>query len=393
MARPGFNIRDWVDWRQPGTLLSAVGHGALVLFSVAAFSSAKPFEVAKEATPIDVISEKEFNEITKGEQKAQPLPEPQRRAERVAETRQERDPGEAKKDIAADPPKAEPPKALAEPEPKPLPEPPRQVAAAPPPLLPTPPELRPVRTPAQPPAPRPAPAEDEEEDEKAELPKPPQKAEPKPEPKREDLTKILEEKKREEEKARAEAQKAAEEKRKADERRQAEQNRKAQAEKKAREEREKRQRGAAEAQRLEDQIRQRLLTSREAPASTGATGAAVQRQASLGTETATGQKLSPNERSQLIGILTEQMNRCLNIPPGAIPRSKPIVQLTLARDGSIISGPTLLNPVNESGYMPYAEANMRALRNCAPFRIPARFLSMYNDWKTLRIGFDPSEMQ
>jgi colicin import membrane protein len=253
--------------------------------------------------------------------------------------------------------------------------------------------LRPVRTPAQPPAPRPAPAEDEEEDEKAELPKPPQKAEPKPEPKREDLTKILEEKKREEEKARAEAQKAAEEKRKADERRQAEQNRKAQAEKKAREEREKRQRGAAEAQRLEDQIRQRLLTSREAPASTGATGAAVQRQASLGTETATGQKLSPNERSQLIGILTEQMNRCLNIPPGAIPRSKPIVQLTLARDGSIISGPTLLNPVNESGYMPYAEANMRALRNCAPFRIPARFLSMYNDWKTLRIGFDPSEMQ
>jgi colicin import membrane protein len=397
MARPGFTFRDWVDWRQPGTLLSAVGHGALVVFSVAAFSSAKPFEAAKEATPIDVISEREFNEISKGEQKAQPQPQPQRRAERVAETRQERDPGEAKKDVAAEPPKAEPTQPIAEPEPKPLPEPPRQVAVAPPQPLPTPPELRPVRTPTPAPAPRPVPQEEHEEDEKAELPKPPKKVEPKPEPKpepkREDLTKILEEKKREEEKARAEAQKAAEEKRKAEERRQAEEKRKAEAEKKAREEREKRQREAAEAKRLEDQIRQRLLTSREAPASTGATGAEVQRQASLGAENATGRKLSPNERSQLIGILTEQMNRCLNIPPGAIPRSKPVVQLTLARDGSITSGPTLLNPSSEAGYMPYAEANMRALRNCAPFRIPTRFLAMYDDWKTLRIGFDPSEMQ
>jgi colicin import membrane protein len=397
MARPGFNIRDWVDWRQPGTLLSAVGHGALVVFSMVAFSSAKPFEAAKEATPIDVISEREFNEITKGEQKAQPQPQPQRRVERVAETRQERDPGEANKDIAAEPPKTVPPKPLAEPEPKPLHEPPRQVAVAAPPPLSTPPDLRPVRAPTPVPAPRPVPQEEDEEDEKAGLPKPPKRVEPKPEPKaepkREDLTKILEEQKREDKKARAEAQKAAEERRKAEERRQAEDRRNAEAEKKAREEREKRQREAAEAKRLEDQIRQRLLTSRETPASTGATGAEVQRQASLGAENATGRKLSPNERSQLIGILTEQMNRCLNIPPGAIPRSKPVVQLTLARDGSITSGPTLLNPSSEAGYMAYAEANMRALRNCAPFRIPTRFLAMYDDWKTLRIGFDPSEMQ
>jgi colicin import membrane protein len=369
MASKIATLKSLVDWRQPGVLLSAVGHVALLVAGVVAFSTNKPFTPATEASPVDVISEQQFNEMTKGEKKCEKLPEPKTRADRIAEIQKQNDPGEAKKDVPAEPAKSEPPKAEA---PKPEPEPPK-VAAVIPPVRP--PELRPVRTPLPTPPVKPEEAE-EEEDEKAELPKrQPPKPEPKPEPK-EDLTKILEEQKRIEEQKKAEEKAVAEAK-------------KAEAEKKAREEREKRLKEQAEAKKLEDSIRQRLLTSREAPSSSGATAAQTSRQASLGTETATGKKLSPSERSQLVGLLTDQMNRCLNIPPGAMPRSTPIISIQLSRDGAIIGGPTLTNPKNEAGYTPFAEANMRALRGCAPYRIPARFMDTYNDWKNLSIGVIP----
>lgn len=383
MARKLDTLRSLLDWRQPGGFVSVAGHAAMLIVGLAAFSSAKPFTPAQEGVAVDVISEREFNEMMKGEKKGEKRPEPQPRAESVSEIRRNNEPGEAKRDVAAEPVKAEPPKAEAKPEPQ------RQVAALPPPPV-RPPELKPV---ARPPEPKPQP--EEPEDEKAELPTPPKRPDPKPEPKKEDLAKLLEQKQIEEK--RREEAKAAEDQRKAEENRKAEEKKRADeraaAERRTREDREKREKEAAEARRLEDAIRQRLLTSREAPSSTGATGAQVSREASLGTENATGRRLSPSERSQLIGHLTEQMNRCLSIPPGAVPRSKPIVALALGRDGSITSGPTLTNPMNEPGYMPYAEANMRALRNCAPFKIPERFMATYEDWKSLLIGFDPSEMQ
>ena len=365
------------NWRRPGGMLSASGHIALFVVGVVGLSTTKPFTPAQETMAVDMISEQQFNEMMKGEQKAKPAPEPQRRVDRVAELKQDRDPGEAKKDVAAEPPKVQP-------KPEPAVEPPKVAAVTPPaPPVPAPP----LRT--QPPKP----VEPEEEEEEVEVPL--KKAAPKkPEPPKPDpLQKLIEEQKRSEEKARQEAAaKAAEEKRKADEKRLADEKKRLDAEKKAREAKEKAAKEAADAKKLEDSIRQRLLTSREAPASSGATGAAPSRQASLGNPNASGRKLSPSERGQLIGLLTDQMNRCLSIPPGAIPKGKPIVALSLGRDGSITGGPTLTNPSGEAGYMPYAEANMRALRSCAPYRIPPKFLDTYDDWKQLRIGFDPSEM-
>lgn len=372
MAGKLATLKSLIDWRQPGGLLSAAGHVALLVAGVVAFSTNKPFAPATEAAPVDVISEAQFNEIMRGEKQGEKKPEPAIRADRVAEIQKANDPGIAKQDVPAEPPKVEPPRAEIQ---KPEPDPPKQVAAIPPVR---PPELRPVQTPLPTPPAKPEEPE-EDEDEKAELQK---RQPPKAEPKKEDLTKLLEEQKRLEE------QKKAEEKKKADEKLAAE-KKKADAEKKAREEREKRQKEQAEAKRLEDSIRQRLQTSREAPSSSGATAAQVSRQASLGVENATGKRLSPSERSQLVGLLTEQMNRCLNIPPGAMPRSTPIISIQLSRDGAIIGGPTLVNPRNEAGYTPFAEANMRALRGCAPYRIPARFMDTYNDWKNLSIGVIP----
>jgi hypothetical protein len=93
-----------------------------------------------------------------------------------------------------------------------------------------------------------------------------------------------------------------------------------------------------------------------------------------------------------VGLLTDQMNRCLNIPPGASPKTAPIISIQLSRDGAIIGGPTLTNPRGEPGFAPFAEANMRALRNCAPYRIPERFHATYNDWKNLSIGILPPDL-
>jgi colicin import membrane protein len=33
---------------------------------------------------------------------------------------------------------------------------------------------------------------------------------------------------------------------------------------------------------------------------------------------------------------------------------------------------------------------LRAVRRCAPFRVPAQFAPYYSDWKTLNVQFDLS---
>lgn len=423
------SLKKLVSWRQPGGLVSAVSHLALLVASFAAFSSAKPFEAASESVPVDIVSEKDFTELTKGARDSKlVLPEPQRRVDKIAETKSDKDPGEAKKDIAAEPPKVEP-----APEPPPsVPTPPARVAIAPPtpaqvpPAPPTPP-IPPARPPELRVAPPPEPIvkDDAPDDAEAELSKqkPIKRVEPKKdEIKPADLTKLLEDKQREEDKRKAEAEKKALEKeaaeiaaREAREKEKREALRAAQekaAQEKASQEKlalekavqskneqakneqvkkEKAAKEAAEAKKLEESIKNRLLASKEQAASTGSTGATLQKQASLGAPEATGRKMSASERSQIIGILTEQMNRCLSIPPGAFPKGVPIVALSLSREGMITGGPRLTNPSSETGFTPFAEANMRALRACQPFRIPARFQPMYDDWKNLNIGLLPPD--
>lgn len=407
--RKGFDLRSLVDWRQPGGVVSAGAHVVLLVVGLGLFSGAKPLQKAEEASPVDVVSEQQFNEIMKGEQKGEKKPEPQQRADRAAELKKENDPGQAKKDVPTEPPKAaeaEPPPPA--PTPQPLPTPPQRVATIPPPPQRAP-ELR-----TRPVAPPPEPEEEEEgEPIKKAAPKPPEpkKAEPKP-PQPDQLAKLLEEKERQEAKEKQEAKeradakakadaaaKAAEQKRvedaklkaEADAKAAADAKRKADAEKRAKEARDKAAKEKADAERLEASIRNRLNASREAPSSTGATAPNPSQQASLGAQQATGKRLSPSDKSRLIGILTDQMNRCLSIPPGAMPKSVPIINIQLGRDGTITGGPTLANPLNEPGFRPFAEANMRALRNCAPYNIPTRFLDTYNDWKNLSIGVVPSD--
>lgn len=456
--------------REPGAMLSLVAHVGALVFALYSFSSAKPFDPATESVPVDVMSEKEFSDMMKGVKTGEKTPEPVRRVDKVAETKDDKDPGQAKKDVDAPPPKAAeaPPPPKADPKPEPRQEA-RPEPVKPPPAPPSPPKLAsvvpppPLRT--APPVKAPA-AKTEEEDEdeadaeviKQKVPKKAEpKAEPKPEPKPAPEKQRLEEKLRADQKAaedakrkaeadakakaeakakadakaradakaaadakekllekleaEAEAKEKAEEARKlADAKAKAEAAAKAQAvaEAKAKAEAAAKAKAAADAKakaaadakaksdaesnKLNDAIRNRLLASREAPSSTGSTGAAVSRQASLGAPSASGKKLSPSDRSQLIGLLTEQMNRCISYS-GSAPKTGPQITFTLNRDGSISGGVQLANSAGEPSFRPFAEASMRALRNCQPYRIPARFLETYDDWKNVRLNIDTSDMQ
>lgn len=399
-------LKSFLDWRRPGGALSAAGHAAILVAGVYAFSTAQPFQPAAEAVAVDVVSDQQFNEMMKGDKTSKVVAkEPERRIDRVAETKEDKDPGLEKKDVPTPPTKQE-----AKPEPKPEPE--QKVAAIVPPTRP--PELRvtpPVVTPTPPKPPVKVEEEEDEIDEQAELLR---RKKIEDQKKAEDAAKAIEAKRKLEEKLKAEAQaqaqaKAAEDKKKldetlkaeadaekrAEEKRVADAKKKAEAEKKARDDKAKKDREAKEAaeeNKLNDAIRNRLLASKETPSSTGSTGAAVSNRSTAGTATATGKKLSPSDRSQLIGILTEQMNRCISYS-GTAPKTGPQLTFTLSREGGINGGVQLANGSGESNFRPFSEAAMRALRNCQPYRIPTRFMDSYDDWKNVRLNIDTSDMQ
>ena len=416
-------LKRFFDWRQPGGALSAGGHVMLLVVGLYTMSSAKPFTPAQEAVAVDVVSEKDFAEMMKGDKTSKVVAKaPERRVEKVDPVNKENDPGAEKRDVAsAEAPKAPPPVAkTVEPKPEP-PKPPveQKVAVVTPPARP--PELR-----IAPPVPAPPAKADEEEDEideKAELLR---KKKLEDKKKADEAAKAAADEKRkldEKLKAEAEAQKRAEDKQReadrqakaaedkkkldeklkaeaeaemrAEEKAKADAKKKADAEKKAKEDKAKKEqaaREAAEAEKLNNAIRQRLLASKEAPSSTGATGAALSNRSTAGTTDATGKKLSPSDRSQLIGILTEQMNRCISYS-GSAPKTGPQLTFTMTREGGISGGVQLANRSGEANFNAFSEAAMRALRNCQPYRIPARFLDSYDDWKNVRLNIDTSDMQ
>ena len=366
-----------LDTSEPGVWVSGVAHAALLgaaLFSL----SAPTFPEAQEGIPVEIITDNQFSQITKGETNAkQALPTPKPRVDRVAETdraaRSRR--GEAGRARAADPARRDEGR--------------REGGAR--------------RRPPPPPPP------------------PPPRAEPQSDPKAEEARKLIEkaeaeaiERQRAEAKARAEAEaKAAEAKAKAEAEAKAKAVAEAQA--KAKAEAEAKAKADAEAKRVAEakakaeaeakakrqaeladkfnpgDIRQ-LLQSKEKAQSSGATGSEVQKTAALGTATGTAAKLNPSQRDALMGILREQMERCYQAPISASAgnATAPVLDIRLNQDGSLTTEPAIIRAGASSTDRAVADAALRAVRRCAPFRVPAQFAPFYSDWKILNVQFDLS---
>jgi colicin import membrane protein len=295
----------------------------------------------------------------------------------VAETVEDRDPGEDKRDAPA-PPKRPAEMQVAEKE--------EEVAAQPPPAPPPPP---PARAEVEP---EPDPAETQKLIEKAEAEALAQKkaAEAKAEAKAkaqaeaEAKAKALAEAKRLAE-AKAKAEADAKAKAEAEAKKVAEAKAKAQAEAKARKE-------AELAKKLDLGDLRQFLENKDKHQSSGATGAEVQKTASLGTATGSAAKLNPSQRDALMGWFRDEIGRCYNAPISASAgnATPPVLDIRLNQDGSLSSQPSVLRAGASSTDRAVADAALRAVRRCAPFRVPAQFAPYYSDWKTLNVQFDLS---
>jgi colicin import membrane protein len=397
-------------FRQPGVPLSLGLHGAVLVASLLSFNQPVILPDPVEAVSIEVVTDSLIKEVTKGEQSAkQAAPTP--RVDRVSPKVEQNAPGEAAKQVNTD--------AVPKPQEATAKEERKEVAAVvPPPLpvVPTPP--KPVEPPkpvvAKPPKPVES-KEDEKEEEAEEI-------------LRQAAKKKLEQQKLEEQRKLAEQKKKLEEQRKADEaERKQEEREEAEAEKreqqkladakaaadrkktedlkkvedakkaqeaavKAADEKRKREADQqARNQATADAARRALLASREAPSNSGNTGQQVSRTPAAGAPTATGAKLNPSDRAALAGLLADQIRSCWSVPVSGKPNPLPLVRIALGADGSLQGTPALVNSSGDPNFRALADSGMRAIRQCAPFRIPSRFASTHGDWRSTVVQLNPED--
>jgi colicin import membrane protein len=139
-------------------------------------------------------------------------------------------------------------------------------------------------------------------------------------------------------------------------------------------------------------IRQ-LLASKAPSQSTGATGRDIQRTASLGAATGNAPRLSPSLREALVGMLQQQIERCYVAPPGAAQGViLPMLDIRLNQDGTLTTEPRIMRGGANAVDRSIAEAAQRAVRRCAPYKIPAQYAPYYNDWKAINAEFEFSRV-
>lgn len=437
-------MRALLDRNEPGLLLSGVAHAAILIGGLVAFVGVAPLPPVEEGIPIELVTESDLSQITRGERDAQTVTETPTRVDRVAEVREEAPAGEDRRQVdvaatrTAQTPVAEraqagsppPPPAAAPPPPPPpppapvaRPEPPAPAAPPPPPVA----EAPPAPTPPAPEAPTvPAPIVAEAAENAVPVPLPPSRSE-RARAQAEAQSRIAQEHERaRQQQAQAQAQQQAQareaERRREEERRreaQAQQQRQqqqqqAQAQAQAREQRERAEREARAAadrrRREEEEARASrvaeeasrfnptdiasLLRSTDNPAATGASGPELARTASLGTATGTASRLSPSLRDQLIGLINSQLRACWDAPLAAQSMSNPpvaVVRFSLSPEGGLTAGPDLVNSSSDPLFGAVADSALRAVQRCAPLRIPAQFAPYYDDWRTLSVNFNPLE--
>ncbi len=488
---------------EPGFILSGVVHVAVLVIGLLGLADAKKFDDAQESLAVEVITESQLKQITRGEKAAKEvIPDAKLRVDKIAPIQKQDEPPEPKKpEIAAPlsmplPPsrpietaKVEPKKAEPKQTPAKEPEPQKQLAALPPVALPPvrPAEPKKVEPPKKAVA---APAEDEQDDKEAEIIR--QAAKKKAEQQKQEQIKAAEAKKLKEQQEAAEeakqelaekkellknqelakkreetkklAEKQAEQKRVADAKEAAEAKKEEEAEKaedakklsdarkasdakkaveakkladakeaaeaveeakaekaeadakaKIKADAKKKELAAKavasdqEAKRQADfdkMMRSKLASASQASqtggsgkqtptdktsSTTGSTGRELSSApSSQGSPTASGPKMNPAQREGLQDIIKDQMLKCWSA--GSKPSTLPLIRIQLNPDGTLQGKPQLVNSSSDPVFNSVAESGMRAIRSCAPYKIPPTYAGFFNDWKNSTIKLDPSDL-
>ena len=326
---------------EPGFPISAALHLGLVAALLISFSRAPKFDDALETVSVDVVSDSQINEVSKGEKSAKLAP-PALRAEKAQKTETRPDPPthEAKRDVPAPPPQAKP---NGEPNPD---EAPQKAAQA----APTPPSRpKPAQTAAAENAPDDAevikpkpPTRPKIETAKAETPAAPEKPKEKPRLKVDDISKLLDQKAKES---------AAPKPKSGDEN--------------------------APKSRFNAAAISNLL-SHEAPQQRGSTANERVQLASLGAPTATGAHLSPSMEARIGQYIKDHYQPCWKsgLSLGQTTFS-PVVRFHLTREGALEGAPQILNHAPGSVEQARSAQAVQAVRRCSPMKIPAEFLPYY----------------
>ncbi|MGL4727707.1 MAG: cell envelope integrity protein TolA [Bosea sp. (in: a-proteobacteria)] len=363
--------------QEPGLIFSLGAHGAMLAVGLIAFSGTQAFPDQEEAIAVEVVDPSALNQVTRGERNAEKVQElPRERAERASEIVEKKEPGEDKREVAA---RATRPADVQQAD---------ENRSAPPPV-PEPPK-------------RPEPPKEPTKAQASEA-----KPEPKPEQRKEELAKLAEEAEIEAREAKAQEDRkvAAKAKADADAKARAEAAKaKAEADAKARQaavakakadQEAKAKRDAEQAAKFNASDIAKLLQSREQAQSSGSAAPQTNRTASLGTATGNAQRLSPSLRSQLLGVIKEQLERCWSVPVALQNSTRPIVpslRMQLGTNGALIGRPVVINNSSDPLFRVAADSAMSATLRCSPLRIPAQFQAYYNDWRDIVVNFDARDM-
>lgn len=351
---------------KPGLVVSSAAHVALLAATLLSFSGNPKFQDAQETIPVEIMTSSDLNQIMRGDKSAKVV-RPKQRADKIAKTEEVKPKppvAEAKKDVPTPP---SPDKKLTDPGQADKP-PPKPAQAEAPPQKASPPKPVAKKSAPPPPVTKPLP---ETKDAAAE-PLPPQRPKfdtHKQEPKKEEakkkepkfkldqIAKLLDTKKLKDPAKPAKPKSGDEAK---------ERSRKFS---------------------LNDISR---LLSHENPQRKAATSHELEQLASLGSPTASAPTMSPSLLAQMEGWFQDRFRGCwtqpITLPPG--PKYVPMIRVPLNIDGSLAAQPTLLNPPTNPAWRPLAESAMRAVRECDPLPVPARFKPYYEEWNNRIVRFN-----
>jgi hypothetical protein len=80
----------------------------------------------------------------------------------------------------------------------------------------------------------------------------------------------------------------------------------------------------------------------------------------------------------------DQINRCWKSPSGPFEID---VQISLGPDGTLAGEPLLVHPSDAVDHPEAVESVLKAIKSCAPFRLPPEH---YASWRTIETTFDGS---
>ena len=360
---------------EPGLYVSGAAHAALLVATLVIFTDNRKFDDAQESIAIEVLTESQVNDITKGEKTAKEVKvQAPPKAEKIAETpvlKPAPPLDEAKIDVPVPPP---PLKKIPDPGDSDKPEPakPEPVVAALPPPRPEPVKIEPPKiTPPPPPPPKAEVKEPEPVKPEAEIIEAKPVARPKEEvkpklpdpPTPQELAKLLEQKKLEEQKKAAAKPKSGDEE------------------------------NPPPLRRYDPTSIAKLL-SKEKPQQTASAAKDISRTASLGLPTQNAQRMSPTLSAQLDGWMQDRYLQCwsqpLTVPGGR--KYIPIVQVSFMPDGRLAGRPVLTNPPGDPAWRLHADSALRAVDKCDPLQIPAKYLPYYDSWKSRAVHFDRQDV-